>query len=291
MLSISLRQYEYVIAVADAGSMTEAANAVNVSQPSLSVAIKDVEGKMGRKIFLRRKGSATTLTPFGHRFVEQARGVLYAATEIERESDTARPFVLGCFEDLAPWYLTKTLARLSERFPTTEFRAYEGRFTQLATEMNEGRVDLAITYDIGFDRSFGRRKIKQVSPVVFVAVDHPLATQSAVDLRRLNDCPLILSAEELSFGYIRNLLAELGVKPDVRHKTSSLEMMRSLAASGVGVGISYSNPPTQICYDGQPLVTIPITTVEARADVMLVWANPTEADPFILEAVEAIASA
>ena len=289
MLSISLRQYEYVIAVADVGSMTEAAIAVNVSQPSLSIAIKDVEAKMGRKIFARRKGSATTLTPFGHRFVEQARGVLEAATAIERASDTARPFVLGCFEDLAPWYLTKTLARLSDRFPATAFRAYEGRFTQLATEMNEGRVDLAITYDIGFDRSFGRRKIKQVSPVVFVAEDHPLTSYASLDLRQLDDCPLILSAEELSFGYIRNLLAELGVKPDVRHKTSSLEMMRSLAASGAGVGISYSNPPTQISYDGQPLVTVPITTAEARADIMLVWANTAEPDPFILEVVEAIA--
>lgn len=291
MLSISLRQYEYVIAVADVGSMTEAANAVNVSQPSLSIAIKDVEAKMGRKIFARRKGSATKLTPFGHRFVDQARKVLEAATAIEQASDTARPFVLGCFEDLAPWYLTKTLARLSDSFPATEFRAYEGRFTQLATEMNEGRVDLAITYDIGFDRSFGRRTIMQVSPVVFVAVDHPLVAQSTIDLRQLNDCPLILSAEELSFGYIRNLLTEMGVKLDVRHKTSSLEMMRSLAASGAGVGISYSNPPTEVCYDGQPLVTIPITTPEARADVRLVWANPAEADPFILEAVEAIASA
>lgn len=290
MLSISLRQYEYVIAVADAGSITEAAVAVHVSQPSLSIAIKDVEAKMGRKIFARRKGSATTLTPFGHRFVAQARGVLDAATAIERLSDSARPFVLGCFEDLAPWYLTKTLARLSDSFPAAEFRAYEGRFTELAREMSEGRVDLAITYDIGFDASFGRSKIKQVAPVVFVALDHPLAAHVEVDLRQLNDCPLILSAEELSFGYIRNLLAELGLRPDVRHKTSSLEMMRSLAASGAGVGISYSNPPTNVSYDGQPLVTIPITTAEARADVMLLWANPAEADPFISEVVEAIAA-
>ena len=109
MLYITLRQYQYVVAVADAGSLTGAAAILHVSQPSLSVAITRVEVKLGHQVFIRGKGATIALTPFGHRFVEQARDLLLAATAIEQFSDAARPFVLGCFEDIAPWYLTKAL--------------------------------------------------------------------------------------------------------------------------------------------------------------------------------------
>ena len=52
MLYISLRQYEYIVAVAEAGSLTRAAEHLNVSQPSLSVAITRVEERLGALLFL-----------------------------------------------------------------------------------------------------------------------------------------------------------------------------------------------------------------------------------------------
>jgi DNA-binding transcriptional LysR family regulator len=285
-----LRQYQYVVAVADAGSMTEAAVALNVSQPSLSVAINRVEATVGRAIFIRRKGAAIAITPFGHRFIEQARALLRKAVALEQSAVAERQFVLGCFEDIAPWYLTKALRVLREHFPEMSFQGREGRFSELASAISKGRVDLAISYDIGFDERFVRQKIKEVAPVAFLAPGHPLAAFEALELPQLGDVPLILSAEELSLGYVARVFERAGVRMTVRHKTASLEMMRSLAAQGDGVGISYSNPPSKISYDGQPLVTLPIRAREAFADIVLVRSGLVAPDPKAVAIAEILAT-
>ncbi len=55
--------------------------------------------------------------------------------------------------------------------------------------------------------------------------------------------------------------------------------MRSLAANGVSVGISYSRPPGDLSYDGKPLVTIPIATPEAKTEISLIWSSLRECSP------------
>ncbi len=288
MLYITLRQYEYILAVADTGSLTEAAGVLHVSQPSLSVAITRVEDHLGRKIFLRRKGSAITTTPFGHRFVDHARGLLRAANLIEHTAETKRPWILGCFKDIAPWHLPKTLKDLKKGFPNKTFQGKEARFSDLACGMKQGQIDLAITYDIGFDDSFCRHKLKDIVPVAFVATDHPLAKETALEFDQLAEHPLILSAEDLSEGHMRTLFDSLRVDPVVAHRSASLELMRSLAAHGAGIGISYSHPPTAISYDGQPLTTIPIVTPQARAGLFAIWPVPDQSDPQLEAIVAAI---
>jgi len=273
MLYITLRQYEYVVAVADLGSLTEAAAHLNVSQPSLSVAITRVEQRLGASVFERARGAQIKITPFGHKFVAQARSLLALATQVERGPKVAAPFVLGCFEDIAPWYLAPALEALRVHLPSVMVQGWEGRFAALATEMAEGRVDVAITYDIGFDGDFERRKITQVSPVAFLATDHPLAKRTSVTLEELVEHPMILFSEHLSEGFVRNLFETLKLDPQVRQRATSLEMMRSLAAHGLGVGMSYSRPPNDISYDGKPLVTVPISTPEAATEIVLVWSR------------------
>ncbi len=114
MLYLAIRQYEYIVGVADTGSLTNAAEQLNVSQPSLSVAITRVEQQLKGTIFLRGKGSAIEITPFGHRFITKARVLLTLATELEQDQDAAQTWVLGCFADIAPWYLAPALKRLGD---------------------------------------------------------------------------------------------------------------------------------------------------------------------------------
>ncbi len=275
MLYLTLRQYHYIVAAADAESLTKAAAILHVSQPSLSVAINRVEARLGRAIFNRGKGSAISVTPYGIRFVALARDLLHRAQHIEKSGQTAGPFIVGCFEDLAPWYLPKTLATLRTRFPDTPFEGREGRFSTLASGMAEGRIDVAITYDIGFASILRRQKIKDVMPHAFMAPTHPLAKCQSIELSQLRDQHLILSSEDLSLDYIRRLFDQMMMNPEVMHRATSLEMMRSLAAHGMGIGLSYSNPPTAHSYDGQPLVAVPIHTQAARADIMMIWKDRT----------------
>ena len=286
MLYISLRQYEYIVAVAEAGSLTRAAERLNVSQPSLSVAITRVEERLGALLFVRRKGSAIEITPYGHRVIERARDLLNIAGRIEQGPEQDRPFVVGCFQNIAPWYLVAAVERLQSRFPTMTFRPREGRFSELATDLSEGLADVVISYDIGFAGKFERQVMRTISPVAFLSSDHPLASRSAVELAELVAHPLVLFDEDLSAGFVRDLFGRLRLSPNIKQRVTSLEMMRSLAAHGFGIGISYSCPPGDISYDGRPLVTVPISTPEAATDIVLLWSRLQEPDPNFSQIVE-----
>lgn len=279
MLYNTLRQYEYIVAVADTGSLTDAASRLHVSQPSLSVAITLVEQRLGRLVFIRRKGASIEITPFGHQIIAKARDLIQSATYMEQGIGVAAPFVLGCFEDIAPWHLVPALEKLKANFPTTTFQGREGRFSDLEADLEEGRASIAISYDIGYEGNFEYRKIKSIAPVAFLSTDHPLSSKPSVELEELLHYPLILSTEDLSEGFMRKLFDEMHLSPNVARQAASLEMMRSLAAYGAGVGISYSRPPSNMSYDGKPLVTVPISTPQAATDMILLWSSLREHDP------------
>jgi DNA-binding transcriptional LysR family regulator len=276
------------VAVAQELSLSRAAAALNVSQPSLSVAIDRVEARLGDRIFLRGKGASIMVTPQGHRFVDQARDLIPKAYLVEVSLETARPTFVGCSEDIAPWYLPKTRADIRGQLTDMRFEGREGRFCSLAADMRESFIDLVIAYDIGFDGLFDRMKLKQVAPVAFLSPQHPLAIVPEIELHQLVEHPLTLSHEDLSVGFTLGPFDRLNVMPTIIHRPASLEMLRSLAAHSAGIGISYSNPPTAHSYDGQPLVTVPIRTPEALADIVLVWPTITAPEPKTMQVVEAI---
>lgn len=273
MLYITLRQYEYLVGVADTKSLTRAAQKLHVSQPSLSVAITRVERRLGQPIFLRGKGAAIEITPFGHRVLAKAREVLELAAGIEKEDASATPFVLGCFEDIAPWYLAPALDRLKSRFPDLRIEGREGRFSDIADALTTGRMDVAISYEVGFAGKFRRRRLRQVSPVAFLSTDHPLATETRLELTDLIDRSVILFREGQSEGFMNELFERMQIAPDICSRVASLEVMRSMAAHRTGIGVSYTYPPGDMSYDGKPLVTLPIVTPEAKADISLIWSE------------------
>jgi len=81
-LSLTLKQLRYAVAAADARNVTQAAENLHVSQPSISVAIAQIEAHFGRKLFVRRKGEGVVPTSFGNSFVRQARSLLDQAAEL-----------------------------------------------------------------------------------------------------------------------------------------------------------------------------------------------------------------
>lgn len=290
MLYNTLRQYEYVLAVAQTGSLTDAAAQLNVSQPSLSVAISRVEDTLGQPIFVRRKGAAIKITPFGHRFINEAQRLVALAQSIETGVDRSRTFVLGCFDDIAPWYLAPTLKHLQYSFADITFQGREGGFANLATDLNEGRIDLALSYDVGFDDRFQRRSLRSIAPTVFLSNGHTLTRNDHITLQQLEDHPLILSSEGLSESFVKRIFERLGLSPNIAIRAASLESMRSLAAHGMGVGLSYTCPPTDTSYDGCPLQTRPVSSPEAIADIALISSRLRQEDPVFRQISDQIAA-
>lgn len=276
MLYITLRQMEYVVAVDRYRSLTAAAEALNVSQPSLSVAISQVEQRLDGQLFVRRKGAPVTVTAQGREFVSRAQALIATAERLETsfnsEEKSQRPLLqpvrFGIFADLAPMWLAPILKSVRAGLPDIEIVPVIDSFSALAVGLKQGNIDIALTYDLGLDAGFDRVPVMQVAPSAFFSAVEGLPTGS-VSLQELARHRLILFEEGLSSQHVLRLFKARGLNPHVTHRVSSLEVLRSLAANGEGVGISYTCPPGRQTYDGAEVETVAISDVEAMEPVVL----------------------
>ncbi len=279
MLSITLRQLEYAVAVGRAESVTIAADLLHVSQPALSVALAQLEGQLGKPLFLRRPGGPMRPTSFGRGFLDRAEVILADLSRLTEGEASAAPVTLACFEDLAPLILAPLLARARQACPDITITPLVAGFEALADHLARGRADLAITYDLGLDGAMVRQELTRLQPHAVLPAGHPLGAHPTLTLADLAKQPLILADQGLSIGHMRALFTRAGLVPQIARRVASLELMRSFAANGLGVGVSYSRPVPGHSYDGQPLLTRPIIDAGPGEPVVLVHnrANPLSA--------------
>lgn len=282
MLYISLRQYEYVCAIGQHGSLSAAAQHLNVSQPALSNALTRVEDQLGYPLFARKRGAAMALTPQGRSFIEDAEALLTSAARLENASDTGSVKArlrVGCFVDLAPFLLARALRRLRVELPDVAVSYRVDSFQGLISGLVDGQIDLALTYGLSMDAAFTRHTLFSSTPNAVMSPDHALASRSNVSVRDLAAYPLILSQEGLSAQHVLGLFRQIGQNPTIAHRAASLEIQRSLAAHQEGIAISYANPPTEVSYDGMPLRSLPVSDSFAAEPVVLARHGTGPADP------------
>ncbi len=279
MLSITLRQLEYATAVARHGGITTAAEALHVSQPALSVAIAQLEAHLGKPLFLRRSGGPITPTSFGRMFLEDAAQQLTALTRLAAgDTGQALPVRLACFEDLAPVLLAPLLRHLGHVLPAVPIQPHVLGFDPLTRALHSGQIDLAVTYDLGLSDGIARSTLTRLAPHAVLPADHPLASKPALTLRDLADQPLILTDQGLSLGHMRALFAQQGMEPVIAHRTATLDLLRSFAANGFGIGLSYTCPAPTHSPDGRPIALRPILDAGSEPVVLVhLRANPLAA--------------
>ena len=287
MLYVSLRQYEYVCAIGRFGSLSAAAQQLNVSQPALSTALTRVESHLGHPLFSRKRGAALALTPQGRRFIEDAENLLTNAARLEKAdqvSATRAQLRLGCFVDLAPFLLAKALRPLRVTLPDLTVSYKVDGFEELITDLIDGRIDLALTYGLSMDAEFQQQTLFPSRPNAIMAPDHPLVRAPYVSLSELAAYPLILSNEGLSSQHVLGLFRQIGLRPSVAHRAATLEIQRSLAAHHEGVAISYATSPSDLSYDGMPLVSRRILDDIAAEPVVLARHGTGPTEPHIAQA-------
>lgn len=148
LAGISLRDLEYVVAVADQASFVRAAELCNVSQPSLSAQVRKVEGWAGGELF-ERTSRKVMLTSRGARFVEQARRVLEEARALAQLSGAEdRPFGgtlrLYAIATLGPYLFPRILGPLRQRFPDVGLVLGEGLTDTLTAMLRAGDLDCVL---------------------------------------------------------------------------------------------------------------------------------------------------
>lgn len=148
MANFTLRQLKYFDALARHGHFGRAADACAISQPALSVQIKELEQSLGTLLF-DRSAKKVQLTAFGETFAPRAREILRAADELDDLSRTMQDRLagrlrLGVIPTVAPYLLPRVITRITAQYPAVALQVRETQTSGLIEELSQGGLDAAI---------------------------------------------------------------------------------------------------------------------------------------------------
>jgi LysR family transcriptional regulator, hydrogen peroxide-inducible genes activator len=148
MIDVTLRQLRYFDAVARHGHFGRAAEACAITQPALSMQIKDLEEGLGG-VLLERNARHVALTTFGEEIVGRARGILHAIDELGDFARASRDrfmgrLRIGMIPTVAPYLLPAVIRTLAQRYPELDIHVRETMTPKLIQELSEGRLDTAL---------------------------------------------------------------------------------------------------------------------------------------------------
>lgn len=234
-----LRQIEYFIAVAEAGSLTKASRTIFVAQPSLSQQITNLEEELGALLF-ERLPRGLQLTSEGRAFLAEARRVVAA---VSRAKATVRAASAGIAGELRLATVTSLAVRLipdaagswSRTNPNVTLYLGEHNHTDaLEDALESGASDLAIgprpRREHGTVLSLGMEEFSFVLPQ-----DDPLSSRERIDIADLASRSWVLfGAEHGLTQIIERVCATAGFTPRVAVRTSQVTTAARLAAAGLG---------------------------------------------------------
>lgn len=263
-LRFTLRQLEYLVAVGETGSIALAAERVNVSSPSISAAIAQLEAEFGLQLFIRRHAQGLSLTPGGRQFVDEARAVLAAAGRLndlaaEITGQVRGPLAVGCLVTFAQMILPGLRRSFCDRYPEVEVTQFELDQAAILDGLRAARLDVALTYDLDIPPDLSFTPLLALRPHVILPAGHPLAGQDFLTVAELVDLPMVLLDLPFSTDYFLNIFRKIGRRPKVVERTRDLGVMRAMVANGFGYSIANIRPATTLAPDGRPLAYVPLT--------------------------------
>jgi LysR family transcriptional regulator, hydrogen peroxide-inducible genes activator len=272
----TLRQLQYIVAVADTGRFRDAAQQLGVSQPSLSEQISDAEAQLGITL-IERARSGAVLTPAGAEVVRRARIVLTQVEDLKTVArqvagDLAGRYRLGTLPTIGPYLLPSAVRELHQLYPDLRLGVREERTIDLDEKLNDGRLDMIISTAEDHLHAESMQLFNE-QLYACTAADDPITDGTG---------PLKISAlkgrEILSLGYGHRLstvvqkLAEVaGAHVSTEYEGTSLDAIRQMAGMGAGIAIVPSLYALIEASKDPHQIVRPIDHPLARREISLVW--------------------
>lgn len=242
-----LRHLRYFVAVAEHLSFTAAAHVLNVTQPSISQQIADLEKKIGFSLF-RRHNRSVELTPAGEVFLLEAKEILLATENaiekaIRAHKGQSGELRIGVIEPAVSSFLPKIVREFKEKYPQVLITIQHMNPEIQLKAFQEKKLD------IGFSRPFPAEKYPELqqdkiyndSIVAVLPNDHPLVHKRAISVSELAHEDFIFFNHRETKGYfdlITNFCQEKGgFYPTIKHEPSLLQTLFLLVESGLGVSL------------------------------------------------------
>lgn len=276
-MSTSFKSIRYFIAVAESGSISAAIHDLGVSQSVVSQAIAQIEADLGTLLFDRR-ARGMSLTHAGHQFLRHAHQIEVAMRNA-RDALSSRPHTvtghlnIGVTSLMVGYYLPFLLDRFRRVFPRITVQITEDRRDYLEHLLISGELDVAL---IVVSQLQNRRALETETMLrsgwrVWLPVNHRLISEDKIEAADLVQQSLILLQVDELGDAATALWNTPRVDPKVLIRTSSVEAVRSLVATGAGCSVMPDMLYRPWSLEGDRIEARPMAQTVPLLDVGLAW--------------------
>lgn len=275
---MTLTDLRYFVALARERHFGHAAERCNVSQPTLSVAIKKLEEELAVTLF-ERSAADVKITDIGARIVAQAEKVLLEAGQIKELATAGRdplsgPLKLGVIYTIGPYLLPHLIPRIHAAAPSMPLLIQENYTARLAESLKRGDLDVIVVALPFEEPGIVSQAVYDEPFRVLLPAGHGWESEERIPASRLAEAPLLLLGAGNCF---RDQVLEAcplcrpGEGLQRTLEGSSLETIRHMVATGAGITVLPSTAADALPGGNSLLTVRPFTTPEPFRRVALAW--------------------
>ena len=272
----TLRQLQFLCALADYGSFSRAAEATLVTQPTLSAAIKDIETLLGARLF-ERAARGARLTQAGALAVERARRILadtqdLVTTAREASAPLSGEFRLGAIPTIAPFILPQTLKKLRQDYPALALYLREEKTADLLAALKSQTIDSAL---IALPWPMPGTESMEIAPDAFLLAcpsGHKLENAKSITPKSLEGETLLLLEEGHCLrGHALNACSLPQAEESKGFAATSLQTMVQMVGGGLGVSLIPELAVNAGIAEGTGTIVRPFTTAVPSRTIGIAW--------------------
>lgn len=241
-MRFTFKQLRYFDAALRTGSIARAATELSISQSSITAAIDMIEQTTGAELLRRMPAKGIVATDTGlkvakrtQEFLEQVR--IFESDLLSLTGDPAGTLRLGCYAPTAPYILPPILKQIARDYPEVSIDLREGDMQSISEQLNNGMVDLALTYRRETPDSQPFVPMFRANPMALLPDASPLAEKPYVTLEELAELPMVLLDLTGTQAYFGGLFRSRGLRPNIAHRTKSSSVLRGLVAANFGYAL------------------------------------------------------
>ena len=262
-LRFTLRQLLYFVAAGETKSVKLAAERLNISQPSISTAISQIEAEFDIQLFVRHHAQGLSLTPAGVRFLQAAKTLLDQTEELHNVADEVAgsisgPLNIGSFRTYTPLIISEVCKGFLDQYPRVKLHVSEDDEASLIAKLRHAEISIAVTYSQNLPQDIDFEPLAELPTYALLPADHELVAKAPVHLSQLVDLPFILLDLPLSREYFMSLFLRENLAPNILTRSEYPEAIRSYVASGFGYSLLTARPRNKAALNGKPLAYVPL---------------------------------
>lgn len=271
------RQIRYFLAVVDAGQVSAAARALNVSQSAVTLSIKDMETLLGTTLF-DRLPKGLRLTRAGQQFRHHAHDIAAsfeaAVKSVQADGDTVAGQVrLGMSWTLSSYFAFPVIEHFMRQHPQIDVQLTEEPREVLEQGLVDGHLDLALMLTSNLTSGIGLKgkTFHQSKRQLWTSLGHPLTQQKKVTLADVAQYPYaVLKSDDAEKQGLAHWTKDTG-HPEIKLTSTSIEAVRSLVATGQAVTILSDVVYRPWTLDGRRVERIDVMETIPTMDVGIAW--------------------